>query len=305
MATLRKSTYQSQTINLPANVVTAVTFNGLAGLAPNAFQIYNYGTASVNVGDNSAMTASSNYAFIIAGSGIGTFCNPVNIATLYFLTTVQCVLRVNSWLADDVTSAELAQTQSTTIINSTVTSSVQLAAALPAGTNNIGHVTVDGAPHVNVDTLPALPAGTNVIGHAIVDSGNIAINAPIPAGTNVIGHVIADASSAVIGHVIVDTLPSIFPSSAPVIYNVTLTSANTEYSQVIASGHKLGISIQNGGGSDNFRIAYTTGKVATPTAPYLQFPQNGVYWIDNDNITSLTVYLASSIAGKVAQIEVW
>lgn len=57
---------------------------------------------------------------------------------------------------------------------------VKVNAALPSGTNVIGHVVVDSAGSVSVTSLPALPAGTNVIGHVIVDSGTITAN----AGTN-------------------------------------------------------------------------------------------------------------------------
>lgn len=57
---------------------------------------------------------------------------------------------------------------------------VKVNAALPFGTNVIGHVVVDSAGSVSVTSLPSIPAGTNVIGHVIVDSGSITVN----AGTN-------------------------------------------------------------------------------------------------------------------------
>lgn len=63
-------------------------------------------------------------------------------------------------------------------------------AALPAGTNVIGHVIVDSAGSVTITT--ALPAGTNVIGHVIVDSaGSVSVTSlpALPAGSNNIGGV--------------------------------------------------------------------------------------------------------------------
>lgn len=58
---------------------------------------------------------------------------------------------------------------------------VKRQAALPAGTNVIGHVIVDSAGNVVVTSLPSLPAGTNVIGHVIVDSGSITADTELPA----------------------------------------------------------------------------------------------------------------------------
>jgi hypothetical protein len=71
----------------------------------------------------------------------------------------------------------------------TVDGSVSLAAAIPAGTNNIGDVDIASAlpagdnniGNVDVVTLPALPAGTNNIGDVDIAS--------ITAGSNLIGDV--------------------------------------------------------------------------------------------------------------------
>lgn len=68
--------------------------------------------------------------------------------------------------------------------------SVALSAALPAGTNVIGHVIADTGSTTAVTALPALPTGANVIGHVIADTGSTtAVTAlpSIPAGTNMIG----------------------------------------------------------------------------------------------------------------------
>jgi hypothetical protein len=50
------------------------------------------------------------------------------------------------------------------------TNGVQVNAALPAGSNVIGHVIADTGSTTAVTSLPALPAGSNVIGHVIVDT---------------------------------------------------------------------------------------------------------------------------------------
>jgi hypothetical protein len=90
-------------------------------------------------------------------------------------------------------------------------SAVTISAALPAGTNVIGHVITDSGTITAVTAITnALPAGSNVIGHVITDSGTITavtgITNALPAGTNVLGHVIADGGTANLGFVRV--LPS-------------------------------------------------------------------------------------------------
>lgn len=91
------------------------------------------------------------------------------------------------------------------------------------------------------------------------------------------------------------------------IYNVTMTNANTEYSQVIsATANLVVLSVQDGVSTDNFRLSNITGKVATPTAPYLKYAANVSYNIANcDFPAETTLYFACSAAGKVMQIEIW
>ena len=94
--------------------------------------------------------------------------------------------------------------------------------------------------------------------------------------------------------------------TTPTIYNSSLLLADTEYSQALsANTKKFSVSIIDGQAGDNFRIAYVTGKVATPTAPYLKYEQNIEFYQDNIEAAALTLYLASSKAGVVAQIEEW
>ena len=59
-------------------------------------------------------------------------------------------------------------------------------------------------------------------------------------------------------------------SLSPRIYNTTLVLADTEYSQALASGLKrLLVCTQD---LTAFRVAFQTGLVAAPTAPYLAVP---------------------------------
>lgn len=101
------------------------------------------------------------------------------------------------------------------------------------------------------------------------------------------------------------TAPSWAPTT-PSILNVALTAADTEYSQALPNGTKrFAVSVMDGIATDNLRFAYATGKVATPTAPYMKMPQNIEYVEENVNLDTVTIYLASSAAGKTAQIICW
>lgn len=89
----------------------------------------------------------------------------------------------------------------------TVDGSVSVAAALPAGTNNIGDIDIasiaagdNNIGNVDVVTLPSLPAGTNNIGDVDVltlpalpagtnNIGDVDIASALPAGANTIGAV--------------------------------------------------------------------------------------------------------------------
>lgn len=86
-------------------------------------------------------------------------------------------------------------------------------------------------------------------------------------------------------------------------YNVTLTSADTEYSQALPSDCRA-FSFRCRTSYD-VRFAYVTGKVAGSVSPYQTLKANGEYYKDSIHPTSLTLYLASSEAGVVVEIEAW
>jgi len=91
-------------------------------------------------------------------------------------------------------------------------------------------------------------------------------------------------------------------STIPVIYNVTMTIANTEYSQALpANSKKFLIHCQDG---TAFRLAYVTGKVAIPTAPYLSVKASSSYNEDHIKATP-TIYVACAQAAKVVEIVSW
>ncbi len=93
------------------------------------------------------------------------------------------------------------------------------------------------------------------------------------------------------------------PSTAPTVYNVTLTDADTEYSQALPSNTKeIRFRCRT---LFDVRFAWLEDKVATPTTPYLTLPAGSDYFSDDSNITGKTLFLASSEAGVILEIEVW
>ncbi len=97
----------------------------------------------------------------------------------------------------------------------------------------------------------------------------------------------------------------------PEIFNLTLTDANTEYEQQLSKGTKH-FTVQCRTAAD-MRVAFETGKVATPTVPYATIKSGTVYtapqkvgwsWTSAAD-PDATMYLASGSAGVVAEIIAW
>ena len=123
------------------------------------------------------------------------------------------------------------------------------------------------------------------------------------------------ASSAIIGNVRIDqTTPGTtnrvdigavgaLEATTPAEYNVTLTSANTEYSQALpANTRRLCFRCRTGAVC---RYAWVTGKVAAPTANYQTLQAGAEYGIDGLKLAASTLYLASATAGVIIELEVW
>lgn len=105
-------------------------------------------------------------------------------------------------------------------------------------------------------------------------------------------------------------MPARTIARTPTTYNLTLTNADTEYSQALPANTRQ-FSIQCRTGYD-VRMAFVTGKVATSAAPYATIKANGAYSspesVDVANSlqsASLTLYFASSQAGVVMEIICW
>ena len=109
-----------------------------------------------------------------------------------------------------------------------------------------------------------------------------------------------------IGHHITD-LGSVadVPTATPTVYNLVLTTANTEYSQALPSNCR-GFEFQCQTSFD-VRYAFVTGKVATPTAPYMTCKAGNAYssFQLNQGASPSTLYFASAQAAVVVEITAW
>lgn len=93
--------------------------------------------------------------------------------------------------------------------------------------------------------------------------------------------------------------------SSPTVYNLTLTVADTEYSQAMPS-YCRGFEFQCRT-ADDIRFAFAAGYVATPTAPYMTLKASDYYYspdISQETAQS-TLYFASATAGAVVEIIAW
>lgn len=90
----------------------------------------------------------------------------------------------------------------------------------------------------------------------------------------------------------------------PICTNKTLTDANTEHSHDFNADTKY-FSFQCRTAFD-VRFAFATGKVATPTAPYMTLKSAGSYSSPEEYENAAgTLYLASAQAAVVVEILEW
>lgn len=92
-------------------------------------------------------------------------------------------------------------------------------------------------------------------------------------------------------------------ATTPNPYNITMTNANTEYSQALPANTKK-FTFQCRGAYD-MRYAFTTGKVAGSVSPYFTIKAGMNNWEDNLLLNSKTLYVACSTAGQVCELMCW
>ena len=88
--------------------------------------------------------------------------------------------------------------------------------------------------------------------------------------------------------------------STPVIYNVTMTNADTEYGQALPPHiRKLLIKCRT---AFDIKLAFKDGESGTN---YITVPAGLTYWEDQIDNATETLYFQCADAGKVAEIVAW
>lgn len=89
-------------------------------------------------------------------------------------------------------------------------------------------------------------------------------------------------------------------SKDPEIYNLSMPLANTEYSQAISDGTKR-IMIRMRVKSVS-RLAFVSGDTSVK---YFTLQPSSVYSDENLDLSNVTIYLQSNVAGQLAEILEW
>jgi len=164
-------------------------------------------------------------------------------------------------------------------------------------TSTLATETTLGTVHGHVDSIDTKVATETTLAFIKAKTDNIDTASSLLAKETTLG--------TVHGHV--DSMDTKLTSmvkeaTTPVVYNVTMTNANAEYSQALpANTKKFLIHTQD---ETAFRFAFVTGKVATPTAPWLTVLAGSRYFEDMV-LTSATLYFASASAGKIIEVVAW
>jgi len=107
---------------------------------------------------------------------------------------------------------------------------------------------------------------------------------------------VADAA----GHLQVDVVASGLSAATPALYNVTMTLANTEYSQALpANCQKFTIKCRT---NYDVKLAFTA---AASGVTYLTIPRGMAYSEDLIRPATLTLYFQCPTAAQVAEIIAW
>lgn len=91
-------------------------------------------------------------------------------------------------------------------------------------------------------------------------------------------------------------------ASTPVVFNLQIGAATTEYSYVIPNDCvKLRFQNRN---NNLVRYAFEPQKVAASADPYMTLKAGGVFELINADVEQKTLYVAGT-SGDVIEIEVW
>ena len=90
-------------------------------------------------------------------------------------------------------------------------------------------------------------------------------------------------------------------STTPTIYNLSMPTANTEYSQSLST-HTKKIMIRTRDRSARLQVSFVSGNSGTI---FFSIEAGAVYSEENLDLEGVTIYLRSNKAGQTAEILEW
>lgn len=81
------------------------------------------------------------------------------------------------------------------------------------------------------------------------------------------------------------------------IYNVTLTTAETEYSQALPTNTRKVIIKGRGNAGADIKVTFASG-----ASDYFTISAGGVFSLDMVYLTGVTIYLKGTVSGEIAEI---
>jgi hypothetical protein len=92
----------------------------------------------------------------------------------------------------------------------------------------------------------------------------------------------------------------LIPAKVHKVYNLTVATANVEFSQALTNGtRKLMIRTR---GTGRIRFTFVSGESGTN---FLTIPGAAVYSVDNIELQNKTLYMQCDQVGEVVEIEEW
>ena len=102
-----------------------------------------------------------------------------------------------------------------------------------------------------------------------------------------------------------DELPNLVnKATTPILYHVSMTTGNTEYSQTLPDHTKI-LRIYCKSEEAAFRYAFETGKVADSVEPYGDLRIGDIHTIKGLDLVGKTIYVATTPGALSAKIECW
>lgn len=163
------------------------------------------------------------------------------------------------------------------------------------------HLAANTGLHTSADITAEVSSAVSSPNIIVRKWGNAVDTNKGNAGNNTLRTVVATDQPAIPVKSNTHNLPAI--STAPTQHTITMTNADQEYSQALpANTKKFTFQCRT---EFDIRFAFVTGKVATPTDPYMTLKSGMICFEDNLDLTDETLYVACADAGKKIELICW